>query len=90
MVEGEPKKEAGSDTSRNNADPLKTWIWAKRRPSQYFEQDSQARDVFDHNRCLEEPMEESNLVVQYVEINGWKYPRPMREVPTSLRRRQSD
>ena len=35
-------------------------------------------------------MEESNQVVQYVEINGRRYPRPIRKVPTSLRRRQSD
>jgi hypothetical protein len=35
-------------------------------------------------------MEESNQVVQYVEINGRSYPRPIRKVPTSLRRKQSD
>jgi hypothetical protein len=37
-------------------------------------------------------MEESNQVqvVQYVEINGRRYPRPIRKVPTSLRRKQSD
>jgi len=35
-------------------------------------------------------MEESNQVVQYVEINGGRYPRPIRKVPTSLRRKQSD
>src|SRR6202012_3324060 len=31
-----------------------------------------------------------NQVVQYVEINGRRYPRPIRKVPTSLRRKQSD
>ena len=36
-------------------------------------------------------MEQSSiLVVQYVEINGRRYPRPIRKVPTSLRRKQSD
>jgi len=36
-------------------------------------------------------MEQSSIpVVQYVEINGMKYPRPIRKVPTSLRRKQSD
>lgn len=35
-------------------------------------------------------MEESNQVVQYVEIDGRSYPRPIRKVPTSLRRKQSD
>lgn len=36
-------------------------------------------------------MEQPSIpVVQYVEIDGMKYPRPNRKVPTSLRRRQSD
>ena len=35
-------------------------------------------------------MEESNQIVQYVEINGRRYPRPIRKIPTSLRRKQSD
>lgn len=30
------------------------------------------------------------LVVQYVEINGIKYPRPIRKVSILLRRKQSD
>lgn len=32
----------------------------------------------------------SAQVVQYVEINGFKYPRPIRKAPTSLRWKQSD
>ena len=35
-------------------------------------------------------MAESIYVVQYVEINGFRYPQPIRKVPTSLRRKQSD
>jgi hypothetical protein len=35
-------------------------------------------------------MEQSTQVVQYVEINGIRYPRPIKKVPTSLRRKQSD
>ena len=36
-------------------------------------------------------MEQSQIpTVQYVEINGIKYPRPVKKVPTSLRRKQSD
>ena len=35
-------------------------------------------------------MEQSNQVVQYVEIDGRRYPRPRRKVPTSLCRKQSD
>ncbi len=36
-------------------------------------------------------MEQSSIpVVQYVEINGMTYPRPVQKVPTSLRRKPSD
>jgi len=35
-------------------------------------------------------MEYSTQVVEYVEINGFRYPRPIRKAPTSLRRKQSD
>ena len=35
-------------------------------------------------------MEESNQVVQYVKINGRRYSRPIRKVPTSLVRKKLD
>ena len=35
-------------------------------------------------------MEYSTQVVQYVESNGFRYPRPIRKAPTSLRQKQSD
>lgn len=89
-AEGELQKEAESDTIKNNADPVETWVRTKSWPSQYFRQDSQAREAFERDSWLEEQMEESNQVVQYVEINGRSYPKPIRKVPTSLRRRQSD
>lgn len=89
-AEGELQKEAESDTGKNNADPVETWVQTNRWPSQYFRQDSQAREAFARDSWLEEQMEESNQVVQYVEINGGRYPRPIRKVLTSLRRKQSD
>lgn len=89
-AEGEPQKGAESDTSKNNPDPVETWIQTERWPSQYFKPDSQVKENFEHDSWLEEQMEESNQVVQYVEINGRRYPRPIRKVPTSLRRKQSD
>ena len=89
-AKGEPQKGAESGTSNNHADPVQTWIQTKRWPSRYFEQDSQAREDFEHDSWPKEQMEESNQVVQYVEINGGRYPRPIRKVPTSLRRKQSD
>ncbi|MCJ1333147.1 hypothetical protein MMC10_009841 [Thelotrema lepadinum] len=85
----EELQEAGSDIGKINGDPIETWIQTKKWPSQYFRQDSQAK-AFGCDSWLEEQMEESNQVVQYVEINGRKYPRPIRKIPTSLRRKQSD
>ena len=48
------------------------------------------REDLDQDSWLEEQMEYSTEVVQYVEIDGRRYPRPIRKVPTSLRRKQSD
>jgi len=76
-----------STDSKNNADPVETWTRTTRWPNQYFEQDCPARIDFEHDSWLEEQMEESNQVVQFVEINGRSYPRPIRKVPTSLRRK---
>ncbi|KAL8959448.1 MAG: hypothetical protein Q9193_003690, partial [Seirophora villosa] len=91
-TEAEPQQEADSDITKDNADPVETWIRTKRWPSQYFLQDDQVREDLERDSWLEEymSMEESNQVVQYVEINGFRYPRPIRKVPTSLRRKQSD
>ena len=57
---------------------------------EYFEQDSQVREDLEQDSWLEEQMDYSTQVVQYVEINGLRYPRPIRKAPTSLRRKQSD
>ena len=79
-----------SETSEKNADPLEYWIRTKRWPKEYFEQDSQVWEDLEQDSWLEEQMEYSTEVVQYVEVNGKRYPRPVRKVPTSLRRKQSD
>ncbi|KAL8905098.1 MAG: hypothetical protein Q9207_002839 [Kuettlingeria erythrocarpa] len=91
-TEEELAKNVGSNTSNDTADPIETWIQTKKWPSRLFEQDSQAgEDFFEHDSWLEEEMEPPSIpVVQYVEINGMRYPRPIRKVPTSLRRKQSD
>ncbi|OXV10038.1 hypothetical protein Egran_02197 [Elaphomyces granulatus] len=77
---------------RNNAYSLKTWLLTESWPREYFERDSQAGEhFFEHYSWPEEQMEQSSpMAVQYVEINGIKYPRPIRKAPTSLRRKQSD
>lgn len=91
-AEGEPKAKTESETSKNNLHPVEAWIQTTRWPSQYFEQDSQAgEDFFKHDSWLEEQMERSSIpVVQYVEIDGMRYPRPVRKASTSLRRKSSD
>ena len=89
-AEGEPQETAESDTRKETIDPVETWIQTEKWPSQYFRQDSQVREAFECDSWLEEQMEESNQVVQYVEINGRRYPRPIRKVPTSLVRKKSD
>ena len=89
-AKGGSKKETATETSEKNADPLEYWIRTKRWPKEYFEQDSQVREDLEQDSWLEEQMEYSTEVVQYVEIDGRRYPRPVRKVPTSLRRKQSD
>ncbi|MCJ1243651.1 hypothetical protein MMC30_000848 [Trapelia coarctata] len=83
-------QETTSDIKYNSNHPTKYWIRTRRWPKDYFEQDSQVREDFEHDSWLEEQVEESNQVVQYVELNGTRYPRPLKKVPTSLRRKQSD
>ncbi len=79
-----------SDISENTTDPLEYWIRTGRWRKEYFEQDSQVRDDFEQDSWLEHEMEQSNQVVQYVEIDERRYPRPIRKVPTSIRRKPSD
>ena len=69
-------------------DPVQYWTQTKRWPKGYFEQDSQVREDLERDSWPEEQMAESNHVVQYVEINGFRYPQPIRKVPNSLRRKQ--
>ncbi len=89
-AEGEPQETAESDTRKETINPVETWVQTEKWPSQYFRQDSQVWEAFECDSWLEEQMEESNQVVQYVEINGRRYPRPIRKVPTSLVRKKSD
>ncbi|KAL8696804.1 MAG: hypothetical protein Q9201_007468, partial [Fulgogasparrea decipioides] len=78
--------------STSVADPLKSWVLNERWPSEYFEPDNQAReDILERDSWLEEQMEQPPPpTVQYVEINGFRYPRPVQKAPASLRRKKSD
>ena len=91
-AKGEVPKELESDFSKDKVDLVETWIQTKKWPSEYFKQDSQAREIFfKHDSWLEEQMEQPSIsVVQYVVINGMKYPRPAQKVQASVRRRPSE
>lgn len=94
-VELEEDKERSSDINQKSADPLEYWTRTKRWPKEYFEQDSQVREDLiqdlDQDSWLEEEMENSTPgVVKYVEVNGFRLPCPIRKLPTSVRRKQSD
>ena len=85
----EKKKESASNIIKT-ADPLEYWTLTKRWPKEYFEQHSQIREDLEENSWLEEQMANPANEVQYVEINGFRLPCPIRKVPTSLNRKQSD
>ncbi|KAL8857961.1 MAG: hypothetical protein Q9178_005420 [Gyalolechia marmorata] len=80
-----------NDIDQDSVDPLEYWVRTSKWPQEYFKQDSRVREDFERDSWLEEQMESSTTpVVQYVEINGYRYPRPIKKAPTSLRRKKSD
>ena len=57
-------------------DPLENWVLNERWPRELFEQDDQVREeILEHDSWQEEYMEQQQPlpVVQYVEINGFRY-----------------
>lgn len=90
-TEGRPQ-EAEKQINTISADPIYNWVLNKRWPSEYLNSDDQASKVlFERDSWLEERMEQPSIpVVQYVEINGFRYPLPVKKAPTSLRRKQSN
>ena len=84
------KEEKASGINEKNADPLEYWILTERWPKEYFEQNSQFREVLEQDSSLEDQMANSTQAVKYVEFNGYRLPCPIRKVPTSLSRKQSD
>lgn len=89
-AEKEPHPGAATDTNGNSLDPLQYWIQTGKWHKKYFEQDSQVREDLEQDSWLGEPMENSTQVVEYVEINGYRYPRPIKRLSASLRRKQSE
>ena len=80
-----------TDLVVKNIAAIETWIETQRWPAEYFKPDSQAgKDFFEIDSWLEEYMEQPPTpVIQYVEINGIKYPRPIPKIKTSLGQKKS-
>lgn len=79
-----------SGINEETANPLQYWTLTKRWPKKYFQQHGQVGKDLEQDNRLEEQMENSNPPIQYVEVNGLRLPCPIKKVPTSLRRKQSD
>lgn len=76
-------------TSATAADPVRSWVLNETWPAEYFEPDD--REPLERDSWLEEMMALPPIpVVQYAEMNGFRYPLPVKKTPTSLRRKQSD
>ena len=90
----EGRKESGSDTAVETANPLEYWTLTNKWPKEYFEQHSQIeednKEDLEQNSWLEEEMENTTQEIRYVEVNGFRLPCPIRKTPTSVRRKQSD
>ena len=79
-----------ADIEKNIA-AIETWINTQRWPPEYFKPDSKVgRNFVVVDSWPEEYMEQSPAPnVQYVEINGFSYPRPIPKVKTSLCQKKS-
>lgn len=83
------EQEIEKHTSATVADPVQSWVLNETWPPEYFEPDD--RELPEHDSWLEEMMALPPIpVVQYAEMNGFRYPLPIKKIPTSLRRKQSD
>ena len=88
--EEERKKRSSSGIIVKTADPLEYWTLTKRWPKEYFEQQRQIKGDLEQDSWLEEQMENPIQDIKYVEVNGFRLPCPIRNAPTSVRRKQSD
>ena len=61
----------------------------KRWPQEYFVHNSQVKEDLEQDTWLAEMMAYSTPEVEYVEMNGFRYPLPIKKVPNTLRRKQS-
>ena len=87
--EEQPRVKAG--LIEKNTAAIETWIKTQRWPPEYFTPDIQVgNNFFEAESSLEEPMEQPPTpVIQYVEINGIRWPRPIPRIQTSLRQKKS-
>lgn len=62
----------------------------KKWPKEYFEQPDKVNKNIEEGSWLEEAMENPTPDINYVEVDGFRLPCPIRKLPTSVRRKQSD
>ena len=81
------EQEIEKHTSATVADPVQSWVLNETWPPKYFEPND--RELPEHDSWLEEIMALPPIpVVQYAEMNGFRYPLPIKKIPISLRRKQ--
>ena len=89
-IHKEEEEQSASDTIVQTTDPLEYWTLTKRWPKEYFEQQRQIKEDLEQDSWLEEQMGRPIQEIKYVEVNGFRIPCPIRNAPTSVRRKQSD
>ncbi|KAI1111650.1 hypothetical protein F5Y14DRAFT_306000 [Nemania sp. NC0429] len=90
-TEGSPQQ-IDKHSSTTVADPLQNWVLNETWPPEYFEPDDRTREeLLEHDSWRDEIRARPLVpVVKYVEINGFKYPLPMKNAPTSLYHKELD
>lgn len=87
-------KEENRDSVNNiiekTANPLEYWTVTKRWPKEYLEQGSQTGEDSKQHSWLEEQMKNSAEKIQFVEVDGFRLPCPIKKAATSIRRKQSN
>ena len=80
-IDGPQSQESKKNINTSVVDPLKSWVLKGNWPSEFFEPDDQTReDLLEHNSWREEQVEHPPPpTVQYAEINGFRYPRPIKK-----------
>ena len=77
-----------SSSEKALPDPVEGWVLNETWPSEYFDPE-EPKESSEHDSWLELMMSQRPPVVEFVEINGFKCPKPGRKVSPSLSRKHS-